>query len=108
MADRTTLRRRGRATAAAAVGAYTGADGKLHGLLLDRGIVPTIDAPGAILTLAFGLNNHGQVVGFYDDAKLRRGFLLRNWVFTTLGAPAAFLESWPFDIDDRGRIVGVF
>jgi hypothetical protein len=33
--------------------------------------------------------------------------MLDNGTFTTLTAPGAVLESFPLDIDDRGRIVGV-
>jgi hypothetical protein len=36
----------------------------------------------------------------------RFGFMLKSGTFIALAAPGAFLEAFPFDIDDRGRIVG--
>jgi hypothetical protein len=46
--------------------AVTGRDGtRRHGFVSDNGIFTAIDAPGAGLrTVAFGTNNHGQIVGF--------------------------------------------
>jgi hypothetical protein len=38
----------------------------------------------------------------------RHGFLPSNGTFTTTTAPGAFLETFPFGIDDRGRIVGFY
>jgi uncharacterized membrane protein len=75
---------------------------------LDNGVVTTIDAPGATLvTLPFGLNNRGQIVGVSSDGVRTCGFLLSNDTFTTITSPGTLIESFPFDIDDRGRIVGV-
>jgi hypothetical protein len=46
--------------------------------------------------VAFVINNRGQIVGTYADAKQRRGFVLSNGAFTTLTAPGACLSlfSW--------------
>ncbi|HKC44855.1 MAG TPA: hypothetical protein VKC64_13590 [Burkholderiales bacterium] len=44
----------------------------------------------------------------YADDVRRHGFLLVNGQFTTTTVPGAFLETLPFGIDDRGRIIGVF
>src|SRR2546428_13139367 len=49
----------------------------MAGALVDDGFVPnpyadkaytSIDYPGALLTSAFGINNKGNIVGFYQDA----------------------------------------
>ena len=39
----------------------------VHGFLLSGGIYTTIDPPTAILSLALGINNSGDVVGTYQD-----------------------------------------
>lgn len=50
--------------------------GNVHGLLLSEGIFTSIDAPGAVETVAFGINDNGQIVGVYADASGRpHGFL---------------------------------
>ena len=38
-----------------------------HGLLLRHGAFTIIDVPGATATVAFGVNNLGDVVGRYTD-----------------------------------------
>ena len=42
--------------------------GNLHGLLLSGGVYTPLDFPSAIATVAFGLNDGGQIVGSYQDA----------------------------------------
>jgi len=41
--------------------------GCLHGFLLSGGVYTTIDYPGAVETLAFGVNSSGVVIGGYED-----------------------------------------
>jgi probable HAF family extracellular repeat protein len=90
------------------VGEYADASGMFHGFLWDDGTVTIIDAPGGTLaTRLIGINNDGVIVGWAIDDTHARGFRLQNGSFTRLGAPGAFLQSLPFDIDERGRIVGI-
>ena len=50
--------------------------GALHGFLLNNGSFTSLDVPGAAGTVAFGINDHGQIVGGYTDASLQiHGFL---------------------------------
>ena len=56
------------------VGTYFGADGVRHGFLLDskRGVYQTLDYPNAsssslFLTVLTAINDHGVIVGTYDD-----------------------------------------
>jgi hypothetical protein len=39
-----------------------------HGFLLSYGVYTTIDVPGAVDTFAEGINNLGQIAGYYVDA----------------------------------------
>jgi hypothetical protein len=59
--------------------------GEAHGYLRDaRGRVTTIDVPGALTTLAWRINNRGQVVGIYSDVdrqvplRFLRGYLYQD------------------------------
>jgi len=66
----------------------------------------TIDAPGAVETDAIGVNNTGQVTGFYVDAAGNpHGFLWQNGGLQTVdhpGAPLALLGH----VTDWGLIIG--
>ena len=67
-----------------------------------------IDFPGAVATVVFGLNDRGQIVGFFGDApSVLHGFLLDNGVFTQIDLPGAKLTK-AYGINDRGQIVGGF
>jgi probable HAF family extracellular repeat protein len=50
----------------------------------------TIDYPGAMWTLAYGINTAGQVVGeFYDAMGMRHGFLKDGATYTPIDVPGA-------------------
>ena len=63
-----------------------------HGFLLMHGRFATIDFPGALATLAFGINPQGEVVGPYTDSSGNgHGFLLSNGTFATIDVPRAIV-----------------
>jgi hypothetical protein len=72
------------------------------GVILDDDVFTTTDAPGAsVLTLPFGTNDRGQLVGIYVDGGGRfHGFLLDNGSVTVATAPTS--------INNHGQIVGLF
>src|SRR5262245_43698980 len=80
------------------------------GFLLDKGVFTFIQAPGASLTIPFGINNHGQIAGVYhDDEGIIHGVLLSSkGEFTTFDAPDAVGETALFDLNNRGRVIGGF
>jgi hypothetical protein len=51
----------------------------------------TFDVPGAVAgsTYAEGINNTGQVTGYYSDAGGSHGFVDTNGAFTTIDVPGA-------------------
>ena len=49
------------------VGSYT-IDGIMHGFLDQGGIFSVLDVPGSSSTVINGINDLGQVVGYYGDA----------------------------------------
>ena len=87
--------------------------GALHGFLWGDGEYETIDVPGAAATGVLGINNRGQMVGFYiDDDGAYHGFVRdRKGDVTTLPeAPRAeptMGGTQPGQINDRGQIVGL-
>jgi hypothetical protein len=63
----------------------------------------TIAVPGAISTVAIGINDSDQIVG----SSTTGGFLYSDGSFTTIDVPGAtFTEA--FGINDSGQIVGSF
>jgi len=71
----------------------------------------TIDVPNASRTLAFGINDGGQIVGFYEGASGYHGFLYDSGIFTPLDIPfagAATGTTRAFGLNNRGQIVGAY
>ena len=53
------------------VGVYTDAQGGRHGFVLEEGVYTPLDVPGATFgTLAYGINDRGQIVGYYNEGTL--------------------------------------
>jgi uncharacterized repeat protein (TIGR01451 family) len=82
------------------------------GLLL--GVVPQthaafidLDFPGAVNTVARGLNDSGRVVGYYEDT----GFITHGFewdgTFTSLDVPGANVTD-AYGINNSGTVVGMF
>jgi uncharacterized membrane protein len=69
----------------------------------------TIDLPGATSTMAFGVNNFGQVVGDYTVGISQAGFLDTNGSFSTINFPGTpFGSTEVRGINDLGQIVGSY
>ena len=68
----------------------------------------TIDVPGAVATLAQGINDHGQIVGEYLDGITGPGHgPLLDGTFTTIDVPGASFTV-ARGINNRGQIVGYY
>jgi hypothetical protein len=81
---------------------------RIHGFLDLAGSFSTIDIPGAEETWAMGINNSGDIVGFYvDSASNYHGFLNVGGSFTTIDVPGA-LWTEVYGINDSGDIVGTY
>lgn len=71
--------------------------------------VSQIDAPNASYTDAVGINNRGDIVGSFSDARGLHGFILRNGTFTTLDFPAQGVAGTVAKgINDRGQVAGFY
>jgi uncharacterized membrane protein len=100
------------------VGAYIDADadpddpyayydtGRLRGFLMHDGEFTPVDFPDGEGTKVSGINDHGQMVGYYDNPDgTSGGFLFDDSQFTEIDPPGS-LTTLPSGIDNRGRIVG--
>ena len=69
----------------------------------------TIDVPGAscCTTVANGINNSGQIVGYFDDTRGRHGFVDTGGSLSTIDVPGARVTQ-ANGINDSGQIVGWF
>src|SRR5579864_306379 len=70
----------------------------------------SIDFPGATLTTARGINNHGEIVGTYRLVPPRHAFLFKGGQYIRL-APTTMLGtnySEAFKSNDRGDVVGQY
>ena len=61
-----------------------------------------IDVPGAIFTLADGINDAGQIVGSFTDSTGTHGFLDTRGSFTQIDVPGASLTA-ALGINNAGR-----
>src|SRR4051812_9243757 len=53
-------------------------------------VFTTIDPPNAVITVPYGINARGDIVGTYLDSDgVQHGFLLRKGVYTTIDFPGA-------------------
>jgi hypothetical protein len=79
-------------------------------LPLRRGVIATIDPPGAAevpgvaSTVPWEINNRGQVVGQYADARGLHAYLLDKGRYKTID-PRGVPGTVAADINDRGQIV---
>lgn len=82
--------------------------GTSSGFILHGTTVTLLNYPGAVFTEALGVNNNGQVVGFYHDGVGNsHGFIYRNGTYRTVDVPGA-VSTTISGINDSGAIVGSF
>jgi hypothetical protein len=94
-----------------AVGFYTGAKGNSHSYAysIPSGWFHRIRIPGAVSTTASGINNRGDVAGFYvGRGGVTRGFMLgAHGHLTRLTVPGSS-STMAFGINDERQVVGTY
>jgi uncharacterized membrane protein len=81
---------------------------RAHGYLLRKGVFTLIDFPDAVNTLAWDINNRGQIVGFYEKkGGSPTGYILKNGKFTSVVIPGA-LATFVYGMNSAGDIVGEY
>lgn len=87
------------------VGTYA-LGGTYHGFQLSGTTYTTIDYPGAVFTAAYGINNNGQIVGFYYGSDtIDHAFRDFSGVFSTVDYPGSSASALT-GINDAGQVVG--
>jgi uncharacterized membrane protein len=88
-------------------------DGVTHGFLLHKGVVTTLDFPGADLTIALGINDSGMVVGEWDILDLQgntlayHGFTWKDGAFSDVEFPGS-ADTSILAINNNGDYVGLW
>ncbi len=68
----------------------------------------SITYPGATSTWAYGVNDAGTVVGYYEDSKYAyHGFSFSNGTYSAIDYPGAYY-TWAYGINNDGMIVGQY
>jgi uncharacterized membrane protein len=92
-------------------GYFTDQDGRIRGFLRENGAFNTIDYPGAGSTSVSEVNDHGVMVGTYEDvagdAFTSHGFVLEDDVFTAVDLPDALATSLA-SMNDEGVVLGTY
>jgi uncharacterized membrane protein len=83
-------------------------NGAACGFLFTRGQFYNVYVPGSTATNALGINDSGDVVGFYNNGPaVMHGFLMQQGTFTTIDFPGT-TRTLVSDINDRGDILGAY
>jgi uncharacterized membrane protein len=79
----------------------------VHGFVYRHGEWEEIDYPGAATTYALGINDHGDVVGFYFEANgASHAFVKTARGYFAVDFPTSWTQA--YGINDLGQIVGRF
>ena len=83
-------------------------NGHTHGFIYDNGVFSAFDFPEGVETSPADINDHGVILGTYEDANfVGRSFLLQDGAFTTFEVPfSAVFETVVTGINNKGQIVG--
>jgi uncharacterized membrane protein len=76
-------------------------------LLLSEGNSTPIHYPRSLLTVAWGINNFGDIVGTYDDQTAEHAFLLKDGVYSSIDFPGA-TDTGVLGINDADQVVGFY
>ena len=93
------------------VGSYTVSESTIatHGFSFSKGVVTTIDYPGAQSTIARGINDANRIVGYYRDSQdgTQHGFVYDGRNFKAVDVPGA-VNTFATGINNWGDIVGYY
>jgi len=87
-----------------------------HGFIYSNGTYTTLDAPNSVAgtTIATGINNSGQVVGYFEGLSAQyNGFIYDNGVYSSFinpdsGSAPNPRGTYAWGINDSGNVVGYY
>jgi len=78
------------------------------GFVDEGGVIHTIDPFGSTFTQALGVNNEGEIVGFYVDGNgVQHGYIDNGGVFTSFDPPNS-ASTTINGVNNKGQIVGFY
>jgi probable HAF family extracellular repeat protein len=77
---------------------------------IENGHYKTLNEPnGTYGTVATGINDHGQIVGYFINSRdVEHGFLYSNGTYTRLNDPLGTHDTEVLGFNNYGKIVGIF
>jgi hypothetical protein len=93
-----------------AAGFYNDAKGNAHGFVYDAatGGFTAVTVTGATSVIATGINDRGQISGFFTKGGVTEGFIDVNGTITTLAGPAGATDVQALGLNDNGLVVGSY
>ena len=89
------------------VGVFTDASNIEHSFLQSNGTATVLDVPNGNQTIAFSVNDNGQVVGTFGDANGQHGFIYSAGTYTTYDYPGRFGTDL-LGINNSGVLLGTY
>jgi hypothetical protein len=89
------------------VGYFNSTNSDLISFLYSGGTFTPIQYPGAMFTIAEGINDSGQIVGTYGGSGITYGFIYSGGVFTSLSPPGSIFSD-ARGINNAGIVVGAY
>jgi uncharacterized membrane protein len=110
---RSTLRHSARTAVCVPQTACEGYRGDI-GWVNTKGTYTPIEVPSALNTIAWGINNKGEIVGGFNCGNtkcgtsnfIEQGYLYCDGVYTIINDPLAAINTEAFGVNDKGQIVG--
>jgi probable HAF family extracellular repeat protein len=81
-----------------------------HGFVFQNGVYTALNDPlGVNGTGAAGVNNQGQIVGYYFDSNfVPHGYVYSDGTYVTIDDPLGVAGTMATGINDRGQVVGYY
>jgi hypothetical protein len=79
----------------------------VHGFLRRGGVFTSIDFPLASATVIWGINDGGDLAGYYADSSAVHGFVFAKGAFNTVDVAGAS-QTLLTRINNKGQVAGVF
>jgi hypothetical protein len=92
------------------VGTFKRPDGTLGSFMVKSGVFSQVKLPGFpnAATIVTGVNDLGDIVGFFDHNNSTAGFLVHQGKLTIISFPGADLGTSPSSVNNEGVVIGSY